>query len=148
MYRDTDELEDILPESSTQLVSLNTRIPRYISDRIDMSVGILQLSSKYHKVSKQTTVQILLEKGYEAILAEFESMDREEDTPEIIPTQVEPQVERETRETTPHRTYDMEAYSQMANKTYYEPHQTHTTNNQLTHDSRVQRFQKKLGLTR
>jgi hypothetical protein len=81
MYRDTDELEDILPESSTQLVSLNTRIPRYISDRIDMSVGILQLSSKYHKVSKQTTVQILLEKGYEAILAEFESMDREEDTP-------------------------------------------------------------------
>jgi hypothetical protein len=139
MYRDTDELEDILPESSTQLVNLNTRIPKYLSDRIDMSVGILQTNHKYHKVTKQTAVQILLEKGYEAVLAEFEGMDRVEDTPEIKPARVE----RETKE---HRTYDMEAYSQMANKTIYEPRKTTHTRNEIATDTRAYRLQQKLGL--
>jgi len=143
MYRDTDELENILPESSTRLVNLNTRIPKFLSDRIDLSVGILQTQHIYHKVSKQTAVQILLEKGYEAVLSEFEGMDREEDTGEkevvIIERETKPQIKDRT-------SFDVEAYAQMANKTYYEPRKVSNTNNDIEYDSRVHRLQQKLGL--
>lgn len=138
MIKNLDELEDILPESSTQLVSLNTRIPRYLNDRIDMSVGIIQTNSKYHKVTKQSAVQILLEKGFEAVLAEFERLDVEEPKKEIPVARVE-------REEQPQRSFDMEIYAQMANKTYYEP-QYKTDSNSISTDSRVTRMQQRLGL--
>jgi hypothetical protein len=139
MYNYDDELENILPESSTQLVSLNTRIPRFLSDRLDLSVGILQTNSRYQKVTKQTAVQILLEKGYEAILAEFEGMDIEEAREEM-------QVIRNSPELNSQQTYDMKAYAEFSNKTIYEPRKVSNTNNNTSPDSRVARFQQKLGL--
>lgn len=68
-----DSFEDILPESSTQLVSLNTRIPRKLSEQIKLSVGILQTTHNVLTFSKQSAVQILLIRGYQSLLADFES---------------------------------------------------------------------------
>jgi hypothetical protein len=139
MSKTYEELLDLLPESSTQLVSLNTRIPRYLNDRLDLSVGILQTEHRYHKITKQIAVQILLEKGYEAILAEFEGMDNAQASPEPQSVRVEP-------EKKPHRTYDMAQYAQIANKTIIEPQQQRANNNNVSPDSRVYRLQQKLGL--
>lgn len=121
-----EDYEDILPESSTQLVSLNTRIPRSVSHLIDECVGILQIESKYHKVTKQEAVIILLETGIHTIrskfmgfdelpLEEFESIEnRPDDTVEVIED-----IERIERTIKTQRTFDMKAYAEMANKTYY-----------------------------
>ena len=128
MEKTLDELEDILPESSTQLVSLNTRIPRYVSDSINMCVGILQTESHYHKVSKQEAVQIILEKGIQAIRVKFESLDEFTDeqvesideNPEQNFTIVE-NIERTEHTTISQKAYDMKAYAEFANKDIYRP---------------------------
>jgi hypothetical protein len=114
MEKDYDELESILPESSTQLVSLNTRVPRFVSKMIDESVGILQTESHYLKVSKQSAIQILIERGYQAIREDFERVDREESEQETVTVSIERT--KQTRDT-----YDMKAYAEMSNKTIYEP---------------------------
>ena len=146
MYNYDDELESILPESSTQLVNLNTRIPRFLSDRIDLSVGILQTNSRYQKVTKQTAVQILLEKGYEAILADFEGMDIEEAREEIKVVRNSPEPEPKPQPIYDSQSYDMKAYAEFSNKTIYEPRKVSHTNINTSPESRVAKFQQKLGL--
>jgi hypothetical protein len=91
-------------------------------------------------------VQILLEKGYEAVLAEFESMDREEVKEEVREVREEIQIVRSSPEPNPQLTYDMKAYAEFSNKTIYEPRKMSHTNNNTSPDSRVARFQQKLGL--
>jgi hypothetical protein len=148
--RDTGELEEILPESSTQLVSLNTRVPRFVSKMIDESVGILQLASRYHKVSKQVAIQILIEEGYRAIREEFESMDRVESeiavsssVEEYSEESTSEQVVSEPKESILQRSFDMKAYAEMANKTYYNGPERRTKKEP---SESAKRLQSKLGL--
>lgn len=143
MEKSFEELEDILPESSTQLVSLNTRVPRFVSKMIDESVGILQLASRYQKVSKQVAIQILIERGYQAIREEFESMDYADNevaaTVEIIGEEVA-SIKREVEPRTP---YNVKAYAEMSNKSKYEPRIPSA--NKANSES-VTRLQRNLGL--
>jgi hypothetical protein len=81
---------------------------------IDESVGILQTESHYLKVSKQSAIQILIERGYQAIREDFERVDREESEQETVTVSIERT--KQTRDT-----YDMKAYAEMSNKTIYEP---------------------------
>lgn len=152
--RDRDELEELFPESSTQLVSLNTRIPRNVSNLIDECVGILQLASKHHKVTKQEAVTIILENGIEAIREAFVSMDRAESevavsepiTVELIekPKEITGEnIASKQRETISRTSYDMKAYAEMSNKSFYTPHQKRAN----SADSEIARkLQSKLGL--
>src|SRR3954447_3376928 len=55
-----DNIDEIIPPSSTELVSLNTRVPRFVDSYINQSVGMIQTASRYQKVSKQMAIQILL----------------------------------------------------------------------------------------
>lgn len=150
MDRDRDLLEDILPESSTQLVSLNTRIPRNVSRMIDECVGILQTKSNYHKVSKQEAVQVILEKGIQAIREDFlreDLFDLEEVESKIEKTdnslKTVEEVERFERTVTTQKTYDMKAYAEFANKSFYTPPQQRTTK---ADSETARKLQTKLGL--
>ena len=115
MERDREELEELLPESSTQLVSLNTRIPKNVSRMIDESVGMLQTESPYLKISKQVAVQILIERGFQAIKGDFE---REDNKPveNVVSIDQTPK---------PQRTFDVKTYGEISNKTIYEPRPKH-----------------------
>jgi hypothetical protein len=136
MERTLEELEDLLPESSTQLVSLNTRIPRNVSRMIDESVGMLQTESLYLKVSKQVAVQILIERGFQAIREQFERQDQiEEQTSENVVSMEQP--------TKAKREWDINAYHQMANKTFYEPRNMQSSSKK---PESMGRIQSKLGL--
>lgn len=136
MERDRDELEEILPESSTRLVSLNTRIPLFVDEMILQSVGILQTESQYLKVSKQVAVQILIERGFQAIKEDFERMDREQAADEQVVVRIE-------RTPQPQRSFDMKVYAEMANKTVYEPRRYEANRSQSETKTLLQ---KSLGL--
>jgi hypothetical protein len=150
MERDRESLEDILPESSTQLVSLNTRVPRFVSEMIDQSVGILQLTSPYLKFTKQSAVQVMLERGFASLLAEFESMDNAESEVAVSsPVVVEIEeirtenITRDERETKAQQAYDMKAYAEFANKSSYTPRQNHANR---ANSEIATKLQTKLGL--
>jgi hypothetical protein len=136
MERTLEELEELLPESSTQLVSLNTRVPRNVSKMIDESVGILQTESPYLKVSKQVAVQILIERGFQAIKADFEREDQDQ---EILVENVV-SIEREPK---PQRAFDVKSYAEFSNKSSYEPR---LNNDRNSHTESKARLQNSLGL--
>ena len=133
MEREREELEELLPESSTQLVSLNTRVPRNVSRMIDESVGMLQTESPYLKISKQVAVQLLLERGFQAIKADFERED---------PKPAENVVSIDQTPKSP-KSFDVKAYAEMSNKTYFEPRKPQDSNG---NSERTNFFREKLGL--
>lgn len=65
-------LEEIILESKNGLVALNTRIPRNLSAKIDLAIGILQTTHNILTFSKQSAVQILLMRGFESLNDDFE----------------------------------------------------------------------------
>lgn len=67
--------EEAILTSSTQLVSLNTRIPDYLSKQINECVGMLQTKSNLLTYTKQSVVQEMLLRGYHSIKEEFERQD-------------------------------------------------------------------------
>ncbi|HSX39119.1 MAG TPA: hypothetical protein VLI92_00825 [Candidatus Saccharimonadales bacterium] len=114
MTKSREELEDILPESSTQLVSLNTRVPQFVDKLINECVGILQTTSPYLKFTKQSAVQVLIERGYLAIREEFERQDLiEESSGENIAS-----IKQATKAKS---SINLQAYHEMSNKNFYEP---------------------------
>jgi hypothetical protein len=68
---------EILPLSSTELVSLNTKIPRELSEKLYQAKGMLQTTNRLLDYTKQVTVQVLLERGYASLLEDWERQDRE-----------------------------------------------------------------------
>lgn len=66
-------LEDFILESKNELVALNTRIPRNLSAKVDLAVGILQTTHNVLTFSKQSAVQILLMRGFESLNDDFEN---------------------------------------------------------------------------
>ncbi len=144
------DYESILPESSTQLVSLNTRVPRFVSKMIDESVGMLQVASIYQKVSKQVAIQILIERGYQAIREDFESMDLAEsevavdiESDELIEETISEKVASNSPLNQSRDTYDMKAYAEMSNKIIYEPRKQPAKTSQ---NEKARFLQSKLGL--
>jgi hypothetical protein len=143
------DYESILPESSTQLVSLNTRVPRFVSKMIDESVGMLQVASIYQKVSKQVAIQILIERGYQAIREDFVSMDLAEsevavniESVETIEENLSEQLVSNSPAKQSRESYDMKAYAEFSNKSVYEPRKPPARNSQ----NEKPKFLQNLGL--
>lgn len=67
---------EIVPPSSTELISLNTKIPRNISERINVATGMLQTTNRLLVYTKQVTVQVLLERGLEVLEKEWRRQDQ------------------------------------------------------------------------
>lgn len=86
MARTREEWEEILPLSESELIALNTRISRSVSVAINHATGILQTASPRLKVTKQYTVQVLLERGLESLFEDFERQDHTtcEDSEKIV----------------------------------------------------------------
>lgn len=66
------KLEEFILEGDNRLVALNTRIPRNLSAKIDLAVGILQTTHNVLTFSKQSAVQVLLMRGFESLSEDFE----------------------------------------------------------------------------
>jgi spore coat polysaccharide biosynthesis predicted glycosyltransferase SpsG len=140
MEKTFDELKEIFPESTTQLVSLNTRIPRSLDNMINESVGMIQTASRYQKVSKQMAVQILIEKGYLALKNEFESMDNE-----IL--EANEKVVSITPVTKPQQyTFNINSYYEMSNKSSYDTRKNEPQENKAEQTGLKRTIREKLGL--
>jgi hypothetical protein len=100
---------NVISESSTQLVSLNTMIPRKVREQLEECLGWLQTTEPLHKYSLQKTVQIAIENLHEALTDYYKSMDREVESEEttIIKLPIKP--ERKP----------FEGYEEFSNKTLY-----------------------------
>jgi hypothetical protein len=130
------DLVEIYPLSSTQLVSLNTRVPRFVDQFVNESVGMIQTASKYQKVSKQMAIQILLEKGYQILKEEFESMDN-------APVEANDKVVNILPAPKPQNiNFNLNSYLEMSNKTSYEPRKEQQENK----DGLKRTIREKLGL--
>jgi hypothetical protein len=130
------DLDEIYPLSSTQLVSLNTRVPRFVDQFVNESVGMIQTASKYQKVSKQMAIQILLEKGYQILKEEFESMDN-------APVEANDKVVNILPAPKPQNiNFNLNSYLEMSNKTSYEPRKEQQENK----DGLKRTIREKLGL--
>jgi hypothetical protein len=130
------DLDEIYPLSSTQLVSLNTRVPRFVDQFVNESVGMIQTASKYQKVSKQMAIQILLEKGYQILKEEFESMDN-------APVEANDKVVNISPAPKPQNiNFNLNSYLEMSNKTSYEPRKEQQENK----DGLKRTIREKLGL--
>jgi hypothetical protein len=110
-----ENIDEIIPPSSTELVSLNTRVPRFVDNFINQSVGMIQTASHYHKVSKQMAIQILIEKGYQQLKSEFESMDNptSEANEKVVSISPVPKPQNYT--------FNINSYYEMSNKSTFEP---------------------------
>jgi hypothetical protein len=75
--------EEAILTSSTQLVSLNTRIPEHLSKKINECVGMLQTTSNLLTYSKQSVVHEMLLRGYHSIREEFERDDLTSSGPDV-----------------------------------------------------------------
>lgn len=143
MVNSREELEEILPESSTELVSLNTRVPRYMDKLINHSVGIIQTSSRYQKISKQTAVQILIERGYQSICEDFRRMDSEIDETSEETVNISPAIKPQN----PHSyTFNINSYYEMSNKSPYSSRRQPEPQLSGEKSESAERIQSKLGL--
>lgn len=77
--RTLEDWEEVLPRGEHELVPLSTMIPRKISNDILKAKGILQTTSSKLVYTKKITVEILLEKGLEAVFSEYASQDHDTD---------------------------------------------------------------------
>jgi hypothetical protein len=110
----TENIDEVIPLSSTELVSLNTRVPRFVDYFINESVGMVQTASRYQKVSKQMAIQILLEKGYQQLKYEFESMDSPTNEADEKVVSISPVPKAQNH------TFNINSYYEMSNKTTFE----------------------------
>lgn len=132
-----DNIDEIIPPSSTELVSLNTRVPRFVDGYINQSVGMIQTASRYQKVSKQMAIQILLEKGYQQLLSEFESMDEPtvEASEKVVSISPVPKPQA--------LPFNINSYYEMSNKNTFEPRKPETKEDKA---SMKKTIRDKLGL--
>lgn len=78
--------EEIIPKGELDLVSLNTLIPRKLSNNLAEATGWLQLASPRLRYTKQATVQYLLERGLQSLAEDIEKENEKhsEENPSII----------------------------------------------------------------
>jgi hypothetical protein len=84
--KEEKDWEEVLPLGELELVSLNTMIPRKLSNALGQATGWLQLTSPNLRYTKQATVQILLERGLKSFFEDIEKADNEET--EELPSEV------------------------------------------------------------
>lgn len=72
-----EDWEEILPPGEMDLVALNTRIKRNVSNAINHARGLLQTTDTRLTYTKQVTVEILIERGFQSLCEEFERQDQE-----------------------------------------------------------------------
>jgi hypothetical protein len=87
-----EELDNIIIASSTQLVTLNTRITQKACKDIDTIRGWLQTTGQLRAITKQAAVNWAIEYACNALCEQIESQDRNEVTSisEPIPKHTEP----------------------------------------------------------
>lgn len=61
------DIEEALGESSTQLVTLNVRIPIYCEQKIEIVRAMLQSKYRLQKISKQSTMEYILQEAFARI---------------------------------------------------------------------------------